>query len=174
MAREASYTSADIDMNIVELQVHAVIKENRVQIVDRQGQRIGRSRSLIELVGPLDEVVGKRLRWEQATQRMVWRLASRATTRAKTPWQVRTDSLAASFRLRGRMRSTEADPTGRRHHEAYLTITWKDAVGRMWAQANNRFRRHARTGWAKWACTVSNNHNKRKDRRYEKASSCDG
>ena len=52
--------------------------------------------------------------------------------------------------------------------ESYPTTSWDDAAKRMWHQGHNRYRRHSRSGWVRWAHTVANNHNKRKGGCYAK------
>jgi hypothetical protein len=153
-------------IEITQVQVHARINGNRLRFIDLNGKAISRWLNKSDVSGVLNETVEESPNWEQSVKRMVWRFESRTALRKGSPWQAKASTLAASFRIRGQMLDWRREPTGRRHFEQYGTKTWEAATKRLWTQGHNRFRRYARTGWARWAATVSNNHNKKKGGKY--------
>lgn len=161
----------NLPIQLRQVTVNAIDVGNGVILVDRHGEQICRRKRLVDLQGNVPAAVLKAWQWRFAAQGMKNRLSSRCSSRDLTPWERRTQSLAASFRLRRRFPLTKA--RSRQRFQRYSTHTWDDACSRLWQQGHNRFRRHARTGWERWAHTVSNNHNKRKGGRYARQSYCD-
>ncbi len=157
-------------IQIRRVTVNAIVLGSKVVLVDRHGSQLCRQRQLADLVGRLPASVRRAWQWRVATTRMKSRLATRCGNRDLTPWERRLQSLAASFRLRGRFPLFAT--RGRKRFECYSTHTWDDASRRLWQQGHNRIRRHSRAGWVRWAHTVANNHNKRKGGRYASQSYC--
>ena len=153
------------------IQALAQVQGSRVRIIDRNGKALSRwfPREVLESQ-PIAELE-QQLRWQEATRKQAQRMASRNAS-TLTSWKARTKSLEVSFRLRRRSRDFDPKPRARQLFECYRTSNWDAAAKRMWHQAHNRFRRHASTGWARWSCTVANNHNKKKGGRYGKT--CNG
>jgi len=151
------------------IQVHVIVKGDRVRVMDRDGRVSGRWYVREQLEGSLASGVEVQLRWEEATQRLARRAASWVSSAAKSSWEAKSESLAKSFRLRA---LDKTRPRGRCRFESYSTKTWEEATLRLWHQANNRARRHDRNGWVLWSHTVSNNHNKRKGGRYARSQNC--
>ena len=151
------------------LTVPAMIRGNLAILLDNKGNVIRHGVSLSRLTGPLAPAVEDRWRWEFAANRMAgkcfWQMQSKKDS---DPWVQKAGSLAKSFHLRS---FDCVNPTGKCRFEKYATCTWEEAATRLWHQANNRARRHSRSGWIRWAHTVSSNHNKRKGGRYDKAKS---
>jgi len=158
------------EINVQQVTVNAIGSGDVVILVDRHGRPLSCKKRLSDLEGVLDYRVLRAWEWRLAVQRMKSRLSGRSGRRRMTPWKRKTQSLAASLRLRRRFSPSKA--RGRQRFQCYSTRTWSDAKTRLWEQGNNRFRRHSRGGWVRWAHTVSNNHNKRKGGRYANTSNC--
>lgn len=142
----------------------------KVTLLDRRGRALCRDVSVTKLEGPIDYRLAQKRIWERVANWMRVNLYQRTKQRPENPWQARANNLATSFTLRSYDLSR---PGARRHFETYPTTTWKAASKRMWEQGHNRYRRHTRSGWARWSSTVSNNHNKRKGGRYAKTQNVD-
>lgn len=135
--------------------VAALIEGNRVQLLDRFGRRIASVNR--ERLGPLEQGVAVRMRWERTAKRLAIR-AKQHFCAPRNAWSARAASLAASFNLR----RYERDPLGgRKRFEKYRTTEWKDASHRLRQQITNRCRVRTRSGWQRWSYTVSNNQAKR-------------
>lgn len=158
-------------IRIQPVPVHAIVLGDFVILVDRRGRPLSTRQRLSELEGALDPSVPATWAWRLAARRMKSQFLSRCGNRQKSPWETKVSTLVASFRLRGRFRPAKART--RQRFERYATHTWEAASKRLWEQGHNRFRRHARGGWVRWAHTVSNNHNKKKGGRYANARYCD-
>lgn len=140
-------------------------------LVDKHGHKLRSVRADQLAYEPIAGLVEK-WSWELQAKRMAFALARQIhEARNLSSWQRKTDSLAKSFCLRS---YDLTRPTGWCHFESYPTHTWPDACHRMREQCFNRVRLNQRTGWQRWAATVSNNHNKRKGGRYAKTCNRNG
>lgn len=151
------------------VKVNALLRGDQIRLINRRGDPISKWLSTDTTVGNLFRGVNEFLKWKTALTRVASNLNGRARARSQTPWQRKVDVLAKSFHLRGMSLPSDSKPTQRQLHEPYSTFCWKSAVKRLWTQANNRYRRHARSGWDRWSTTVANNHNKRKGGRYSRS-----
>lgn len=153
---------------LTTIEVAALVQGDRVLLLDRSGKRIGCS-VLADRIGRLDDNVAAKLLWQKAAERMLAAYWEESFRRNLSGWGKKAASLAASCRLRlldqqrPRNRTSVVQTT-------YATTTWQKAAQRMWHQANNRFRLHARSGWRRWASSVANNSNKRKGGRYAQSN----
>lgn len=152
---------------IRQLSVYAVLHGDVVILIDHLGRPISRRRRRSDFERDLAPSVPEVWAWRFAVRRMKSQFTVRCTRRQKPPWQAKADSLAVAFRIRARSRPIKA--RSRQRFERYATSTWKAASKRLWEQGHNCFRRHSRSGWVRWAHTVSNNHNKRQGGRYANA-----
>lgn len=146
--------------DIQTLIVAAVVQDGAAQLVDRQGRLIG-GRVQVDRLGPMDAAAIEAWSWRLAARAMAGKLAARTANRLMEPWQQRAESLVASFRLRG---LDLARRGGWCHFARYSTTTWEAAAKRLVQQIHNKMRVRSRSGWERWAYTVSNNQKKRADR----------
>jgi hypothetical protein len=150
-----------------EVKLLAVLNGQRVTLLDRTGKPVGGSLPVTRLEGPIDSATAECHLWRLAAARMAATCKRQMSLRRSDAWMRRADSLAHSFRIRGR---DHRRPRTRQRFELYPTTTWPDAVHRMWQQGVSAARYHRLSGWRRWAYTVSNNHNKRKGGRYAATS----
>ncbi len=149
------------------LTIPALIRGDIAILLDNKGNAIRHGVSLSRITGSLDPAVEDRWRWKVAASRLGGKcFRQMLSKRESDPWVRKADSLEKSFYLRS---FDQVNPTGKCRFEKYRTHTWEEAATRLWHQGNNRARRHSRSGWIRWAHTVSSNHNKRKGGRYGKA-----
>ncbi len=160
------------DFTIQTVPVNAVMRGGHVYLIDRNGRRISSSHLLSNIVGEVSESVITKLSWDYAVRRMLSRCAGRRTAAKMSDWDRKAETLSRSFLMRRRFGAFKAK--GRQRFERYKTSDWETACKRVWQQGHNRYRRHSRSGWVRWAHTVSNNHNKRKGGRYAAATYCHG
>jgi hypothetical protein len=154
------------------LSIPAVVRNGKAVLLDRQGNALAKGVPLHCVTGEFDKQLAERWMWFLAAQRLSWRYFAGHRGKVRNPWVKKANNLAASFRLRS---YDLTRPRGRCRFEQYPTHTWKDAAKRMWHQGNNHYRLYTRSCWARWAHTVSSNHNKRVGGRYGKAkiSNCE-
>jgi hypothetical protein len=153
MKRDFSFT-----LDVVPV---AVIRSgSRATLVDRNGRTL-RSNVAIARLGPADENVLSDYLWRRWAQYAIDRTRFDAEG---DPWTRKALVLVKSFRLR---RHGKPCRSSRRQGDRFKSGTWPEAADRMWMQAHNRYCRHRRTGWERWAWTVSGNQNKRAEDRYE-------
>lgn len=105
-------------------------------------------------------------RWLHCVQRILEQTERHERRCAMSPWQLRTASMSASFRLRGQFPNRRKQRVARGWLEPFSTTTWEAAIPRLYEQMHNSRRKHLRSSWERWFITVSNNHNKRKGGRY--------
>lgn len=148
---------------VCEVKLLAVATDNGVTLLDRQGRAIGPTIKRPRLEGPIDWRCAQHCLWRVAAQRMAATISRHIASRRAVPWLRRADSLAKSFKLRGQDRCR---PRARQKFERFPTTEWQSASKRMWQQGHSAQRYHGRSGWIRWASTVSNNHNKRKGGKY--------
>lgn len=156
-------------ITIQHVLVTAVVHNKRATLVDAQGRVICRNVELARLGKAADEAsLQERWEWRHAAARMKACVTGRITRRTAhgNPWQRKADCLAKSFQRRS---TDHVRPRGRCRFEQYNTTTWDEAAKRMLQQGYNRFRYLSRSGWHRWAYTVSNNHNKKMGGRYAEA-----
>lgn len=101
--------------------------------------------------------------WQLLAGRLEIRLQQAIRRWTRTPWEMKVQSLAQSFRYRA---LDLQRPRSRRRFEKYPTTNWPAAIQRLWWQGHNHNRYHSRGPWQRWVNTVANNHNKRKGGRY--------
>lgn len=153
---------------IQRVSVNAICQGDFVILIDCHGQRLSSRKRRSDIECELGASIAGQWAWRLAVRRMKDRFTGRCTLRQKTPWQAKADNLASSFRIRARFfHSNKA--RSRQRFERYSTSTWEAASKRLWEQGHNRFRRHRRGGWVRWAHTVANNHNKKQGGRYANA-----
>ena len=158
-----------------DITVTAIIHGQFATLIDRHGRPLRRNIDVSRLGRLVDDApLRERWAWRHAIARMKACVAGRAAASisgCRNPWQRKADNLAKSFYLRS---VDHARPRGRCRFEKYSTTTWDAAVKRLVQQGYNRFRYLNRSGWHRWSCTVSNNHNKKMGGRYAKAQYRDG
>lgn len=148
---------------VCEVTLLAVATDRGMTLLDRQGRAIGCTIKQSRLEGPINRRSAEPCLWRSAAQRMVGTALRRVESQQSCPWFKRANSLAKSFKLRG---LEHCRPRSRQRFESFPTTTWTNAANRMWQQGNSAQRYHGRSGWTRWASTVSNNHNKRKGGKY--------
>jgi hypothetical protein len=147
------------DIEVREITVHAIVEGDWLIPIDQSGNRIGKKVRASKVGGRLEPHVLSEWCWSRARQRMVYRALSSSYPKQYDPWTTRINSLASSLRMRRRL--PQSMPHSRQRFECYSTLTWEESVHRLWEQANNRQRKASLTGWARWAATVSRNHNRK-------------
>lgn len=126
-------------------------------LVDRDGRVLARGVCLDRL-GPMTAEAAVAWAWHDSVRRMADCLNARLARDSADPWLRRAEGLAKSFALRGRGLPCRG---GRRVFDRYATKTWPEAAKRLVEQGHNRLRVRSRSGWERWAYTVSNNEKKR-------------
>lgn len=139
--------------------VAAIVANGRATLLDRHGNKTKQCMS-IEDLGTLTPAGFFKVTWSRRAHAMVEALERRTTRRVSDPWMRRATNLAVSFRLR---RLDGPRRSGRRRFDRYATTSWSEAARRLVMQGHNRFRVRNRSGWERWAYTVSNNEKKRVD-----------
>ena len=150
----------------------AVVDGNRAWLLDQAGRPIRNAIAFDRVTSVADSSKANRLIWSRTADRISKSLKTRVKRSMPcqmSPWMTKAESLAKSFRHRGR---EQRRPRGRCRFEVYATTTWSDAAKRMADQIRNRFRVDQRTSWDRWAFTVSNNQNKRARVRDAEAAQC--
>ncbi len=137
--------------------VAVVMRCGSPALVDRDGRVLARCVRLDQL-GPMTADALVEWAWHDTVKRFADCLNAREASLRANPWYRRADSLSKSFTLRGRDHYYGG---GRRVFDRYKTKTWPDASKRLALQASNRHRVRSRSGWERWAYTVSNNQKKR-------------
>jgi hypothetical protein len=145
------------------LSIQAAIHNNKATLLDRNGIPLLYGVPISRVDGPIHSSVATKWLWKLAIGHMLLKISGDRVRATQDCWKNKADSLAHSFRLRGLDRAHCHEHC---RFERYPTVTWQEAAKRMQTQGHNHFRRHARNGWNRWAHTVSNNHNKRKEGRY--------
>lgn len=126
-------------------------------LVDRDGRVLARGVCLDRL-GSMTADAAVAWVWHDSVHRMAGALHARVARGSADPWHRRAAGLSKSFALRGRVAPYRG---GRRVFDRYTTRTWLDASKRLAEQGLNRLRVRSRSGWERWAYTVSNNQKKR-------------
>lgn len=144
---------------ITTITVAAAIRDGIAVLLDRDGRALGK-RIRLERFGEISAEARTAWEWHYAVRNMAQALASRTAARMADPWARRMNNLVASFRLRRFDRPLRG---GRAFFDSYATHTWSEAAKRLVMQGHNRFRVRTRSGWERWAYTVSNNQQKRAD-----------
>lgn len=137
--------------------VAVVSLRDGLALVDRDGHMLARGVRQDRL-GPMTAEAIFNWTWRDVVARMAKSVNARASSRRVDAWQRRADSLSKSFSLRGRDLEYRG---GRRAFDRYRTTTWSEAANRLVEQGRNRLRVCSRSGWERWAYTVSNNQKKR-------------
>lgn len=152
---------------MINVTVNALVIGDKILLIDRHGRRIGTRRKKSDVIGFVDADAVLKLQWKYAAHWAAMIFWNRNKRRNEDDWTRKTNSMAASCRVRGYF--SQPEPTGKTRLSSYPTTRWDLASSRLWQQIHNRIKKHNRSGWQRWAETTANNHNKKKGNRYEKA-----
>ncbi len=146
-------------IEIRKITIHAVVDGEWLIPIDSEGNRLSTKIRTALVSDQLGSRARDNLIWMEASRRIACRAVSNASAKQYDPWRNRLDSLASSLRMRRRF--LQSAPRSRQRFERFSTSTWEESVHRIWQQADARRRKASRTGWERWADTVSRNHNRK-------------
>jgi len=150
---------------LVTLTVTAAVSGDRAVLLDKSGRKVGHVK--ISRIGQLGDRAAREYLWHVWARSVIgrygFRLQMKLLDDTYDDWHRKARALAASFRLR---KHNVPRRTERRRLNRHVTTTWWEAAKRMVWQGHNRFRYRVRSGWVRWANTVSRNQNKRVSERY--------
>ncbi len=152
-------TESNHSIEIRKITLHAVVDGEWLIPIDCEGNRLSTKIRAALVNDQLGSRALDNLIWMEASRRIAYRAVSNASAQQYDPWKNRLDSLASSLRMRRRLPQTMQH--SRQRFERYSTSTWEESIHRLWKQADNRMRKASRTGWERWADTVSRNHNRK-------------
>ena len=156
--------SAKICLSHIEkFLVTAVVEDDQIRLVDREGRRI-RACMKREQIGQPSVSVLKKLLWQGAIERELAHLCRGVANFSSDLWVKRAKNMELSLRLRKKDRPSKC---GHKQLDKWNTTNWSEACNRMIMQLCNQSRQ-LNSPWKRWATQVAKNQHKRVKSRYGK------
>lgn len=150
----------NLGLVVREVRITAIQRRGVLHFIDGKGRRFGRVAAWrIEHECNPDEFL-KRMVWRTwaATECVRTYANWKERNRDTLPWVRWAKNMVTSNRIRHERRPAIC---GRRMFDQYKTNSWPGAAKRLVMQGINRHRVRTRSGWERWAYTVTNNAQKR-------------
>jgi hypothetical protein len=139
------------ELVVRQMVISVIVKGDWVIPIDREGNRIG-AKMLLEKVGVANQ---EDFQWGLAVKRMHRLIEGNRSL--LDPWERKISTLLKSAWIRLRDQPSEKTKRDTR----FETLSWCDAIPRLYAQAKNHSRRAQYSSWHRWSENISRNHKKK-------------